>query len=295
MGDDDSNDEDTGSLAMGAEMAWQSKKATITRMIMHPPPPFHKIPSLVKGQTLADPFAPFDAATEPHLKPARTKYEWEMDRAWSLSLTAAFAFADSLTHGACGHPPVALDVDGWNRLIKACCYQGAFHRALRIIDETLPQQGLAPDVVSYNTLLAGLARVGDVASLREYLTRMTNEGVPVDKYTVQAMADGLLNAGDISGAVSLVQDVFNQHGTLPPHPTHLKVLEFALANDLLFEAKRHVYFLQQLWKWRPSSPRHDAQFCAMVTSTRDNPKLSRDALQRLFRYFHQDLNDEDFF
>jgi hypothetical protein len=34
---------------------------------------------------------------------------------------------------------------------------------------------------------------------------MTNTGIPIDKYTVQAMADGLLNMGDIGGASSIVQ------------------------------------------------------------------------------------------
>jgi len=277
------------------------KEETI-RMVMHPPPPFYKIPSAVKGQSLTDPYAAFDgvsrdsAAATPQHEEARTKYEWEVHRGgWSPSLTAAFAFADSLTHGACGHPPIELDVAGWNCLIKACCHQGAFHRGIRILEETMPQKGVAPNVFSYNALLSGLARVGDVVSLRSYLTRMTNEGVPLNDLTVQRMTDGLLNVGDIAGAVTLVQDMFNQHGVLPPYTTHLKILEFALANALVSEAKRHVYFIQQLWKWRPSSPDHNAEFCAMVYTKRRHPKLSKAALQKLFRYFHWDLTDEDFF
>lgn len=82
---------------------------------------------------------------------------------------------------------------------------------------------------------------GDISSLRELLIRMTNKNIQVNKYTVQAMADGLLNIGDISGASTMVQvstsspftrdsalyltsngdfnatqDIFNQHDTLPP-------------------------------------------------------------------------------
>jgi hypothetical protein len=45
---------------------------------------------------------------------------------------------------------------------------------------------------------------------------MTNNNIPVTKYTVQAMTDGLLNMGDISGASSITQDIFNQYDTLPP-------------------------------------------------------------------------------
>mmetsp|Transcript_3717 Transcript_3717/g.8419 ORF Transcript_3717/g.8419 Transcript_3717/m.8419 type:complete len:803 (+) Transcript_3717:139-2547(+) len=297
---DDGND----SITMKPSGMPLLSEMTKTRMIMHPPPPFHKIPSAVKGQNLSDPYSfggmvedPSSSSSPPfenqhHGK--RTKYEWEIDREYSLALTAAFAFADSLTHGACGHDPIELDVVGWNCLIKACCHRGAFHRALKILNETMPQRGIEPDSYSYNTLLAGFARVGDIASLKEYLIRMTNKRVPVTKYTAQAMADGFLNVGDVSGASSMVQDIFNQHDTLPPYTTHLKIIEFALSNGLIFEAKRHVYFVQQLWKWQPSQ-HHDKQFCKIVDATKRNPKLSKKALQKLFRYFHEELNDKDFF
>ena len=134
---------------------------TRVRMNMHPPPPFHKIPSAVKGASLAqsrNQEENVQLAEKKFAKPM-TKLEWELERDWSLSLTAAFAFADSLTHGACGHDPIELNIAAWNALIKACCCRGAFHRALKILNETLPQKGVDPDSVSYNTILAGLARV----------------------------------------------------------------------------------------------------------------------------------------
>ena len=291
-----------------------TNKKTKPRMIMHPLPPFHKIPSHVEGANLtlnSDHQRPISFVKAPSWSSSssslqheqqtnvsrtmsKTKYEWEVDREWSLSLTAAFAFADSLTHGACGHDPIELNVGGWNCLVKACCYRGAFHRALKILNETMPQKGIEPDSYSYNTILAGLARVGDISSLKEYLMSMTNKRVRIDKYTVQAMADGFLNVGDISGASTMVQDIFNQHDTLPPYTTHLKIIEFALSNGLIFEAKRHVYFIQQLWKWEPSK-HHDKKFIEIMEATKHNPKLSRESLKRLFRHFSEDLRDEDFF
>lgn len=51
---------------------------------------------------------------------------------------------------------------------------------------------------------------GDITTLRELLVKMTNKNIPVDEFTVQAMADGLLNTGDISGASTIVQ-VFSLH------------------------------------------------------------------------------------
>lgn len=209
-------------------------------------PPYYKVPSLVK--------------LKGHLvkKPGRsqtmmTKLDWEREHEFSPSLAAAFAFVESLTYGACGHDPITIDPTGWNILVKVCCYRGAVWRALQILEETMPKNGIEPDVVTYNTIMAALARVGDKEFLREMMTNMTNKGVKMDKYTIQAVADGYLNAGDISGAITVVQDVFNQHQTLPPFTTHLKIIEFALANDLVFEAKRQVYFIQQLWKWEPNN------------------------------------------
>ena len=267
------------------------------KMRMLPLPPFRKIPSAAKGSSFAQDTEgarneglPNGAASGSGM----TKYDQEIEREYSLSLTAAFAFADSLTHGACGHAPIELDIQGWNALIKACCNRGAFHRALKILNETLPQKGIEPDYYSYNAILAGLARVGDITSLKEYLMNMTNRRILINKFTVEAMADGFLNVGDISGASSMVQDIFNQHETLPPYTTHLKIIEFALSNGLIFEAKRHVYFVQQLWKWQPSQ-HHDARFIGMMETTRRNPKLSKQALQKMFQYFGEELVDDDFF
>ena len=283
----------------------QSSMPTIIRMDMQPLPPFHKIPSSVKGAPLIrNRYQPIsnevssskanETSSDEVQNNTMTKYEWELDRDWSLALTAAFAFADSLTHGACGHDPIDLDVVGWNILIKACCRRGAIHRALKILNETMPQKGIEPDTYSYNTILAALARVGDTRYLQEYLIGMTNKGIRVDKYTAQAMVDGFLNVGDIQGATSLVQDIFNQHDTLPPYTSHLKIIEFALANGLIFEAKRHVYFIQQLWKWQPSQ-HHDERFCQLMEETKRNPKLSKEAVLKLFRYFGEDLSEQDFF
>lgn len=130
--------------------------------------------------------------------------------------------------------------------------------------------------------------------MRELLTTMTNEGIKSNKYTAKALVDGYLNAGDVSGAVSLVQDMFNQHKVLPPYTTHLKIIEFALGNDLIYEAKREVYFIQQLWKWTPT-PNESKSFQSLMHATQKNPKLSKKSLQSLFAYFGEELLEEDFF
>lgn len=255
------------------------------RMRMKNPPPFHKVPSKVKGGLLAK-------SGESDSKVA--KLERETERSWSPALAAAFAFADSLTHGACGHDPIDLNQESWNILVSACCKRGALWRAMQIADETMPARGFKPDVYTFNTILAALAMVGDAPTMREMMTKMTNVGLTPHKLAVDSIVSGLLNAGDVVGAVTVVQDMFNQHSTLPSYTTHLMIIEFALANDLVYEAKRYVYFLQQLWKWRPTES-HSPELRKLIHLTKANPKLKKKALKKLFRYFGEELTEEDFF
>jgi len=117
---------------------------------------------------------------------------------------------------------------------------------------------------------------------------MTNRSIPLDKYTVQALVDGSLNLADVADAITLVQDIFNQHSVLPPYTTHLKIFEFALANDIFFEAKRHLFFIQHLWKLDIKEGNRE------LLLTQKNPKIGKEALVKLFHYYSKDLTDDDF-
>ena len=131
--------------------------------------------------------------------------------------------------------------------------------------------------------------------LKDFLTEMTNIGIEMDKYTVQALVDGLLNASDISGAITIVQDLFNQHSVLPPYTSHLKIIEFALSNAMPYEAKRHVDFIQQLWKWHGSDKYHSKSFIELVQARQKNKHLSKESLQKLFDYYGYELKDKEFY
>jgi pentatricopeptide repeat protein len=266
------------------DMARFRNQPVKVQMNMRAPPPYHKIPSQVQGKMVGKP-----GSTVRQLKLDR-----ESDPDWSPSLTAAIAFADSLTHGACGHDPIELDVVSYSILIKACVNRGSLWRAMNILDHVMPSNGVDPDVIAYNTLLTGLSKVGDVPTMREYFDQMIAKNMKPSKETMESVVSGLLNLGDVSSAISVVQDCFNQHSVLPPYTTHLKILEFALARGLIYEAKRHVYFVQQLWKWERNQY-HKEQFCRAVESQKNHPKLSKEALRKLFAYFGERLEDSDFF
>ena len=266
------------------EMAHYRKRPVKIRMAMRPMAPYHKIPSQVRGKLVH----------KPGSEVKQLKLDRESDPDWSPPLTAAISFADSLKQGACGHDPIQLDLISYSTLIKACVNRGSLWRAMHILDEVMPSQGIEPDVIAYNTLLTGLSKVGDVPTIREYYAKMLSKGIKPTKETIEFIVHGLLNLGDIATAITIVQDSFNQHSLLPPYTCHLKILEFALARGLVFEAKRHVYFLQQLWKWE-SNEYHSEEFSRIMKLTKKNPKLSKEALQKLFAYFGESLDDSDFF
>mmetsp|Transcript_16932 Transcript_16932/g.25871 ORF Transcript_16932/g.25871 Transcript_16932/m.25871 type:complete len:114 (+) Transcript_16932:1-342(+) len=111
---------------------------------------------------------------------------------------------------------------------------------------------------------------------------------------IQCLIDGWLNVGNIAGANTLVQDVFNQHSVVPHANTLIKIIEFALANDLVYEGKRQVAFIQQLMNWQPNRYTIPEVEHAMAAFQNDR-RVSKEALQHLFRYFGFELHDEDIF
>jgi len=253
------------------------------KLSMRPPPPYHKLPSQVRGKMVR----------KPGSEVKQLKLDRESDPDWSPPLTSAFAFADSLEQGACGHDPIELNLTSYTILMKACVNRGSLWRAMQIMDEVIPKNGIELDAMAYNTLLNGLARVGDVPTIRDYYNRMLAQGITPTKETVEAVVNGLLNLGDVPSAITVVQDCFNQYSVLPPYTTHLKILEFALGQSLVFEAKRHVYFIQQLWKWEKNDY-HSYKFARLMELTKLNPHISKEALQKLFAYFGESLDDSDF-
>jgi pentatricopeptide repeat protein len=258
------------------------------------PPPYYKIPAQVQGKLLRGPDDPPESS-------GRLRIDRETEPEFSVPLASAFAFAHSLQQGACGHDPVVFNIECYNALIKACVYRGALWRAMNVLDTVVrnatDDEGaiLRPNHVSYNMVLAGLARVGDVVTAQRYYHKMLNEDnlIP-DAFTVRAIVDGLLNLADAPAAVTVVQDFFNQHSVLPPYTTHCKVLEFCLARGMIYEAKRYVYFLQQLWYWKPVENYHSKQFIQLMRATQHNTQLQKPALQKMFAYFGETLDDSDF-
>lgn len=304
------------------------------------PPPFYKVPSQVKGKLL---FRPEDRnakllgntttdnkttttgivadsdynnrynniTNKPPSSMGQYRIEQETDPDFSITLTAAFAFADSIQyHGACGHDLVPFNTESYNALIRVCINRGSLWRAMHLLDNVMMSSSsnddndddiskntapsTRPNIISYNFVLAGLARVGDVVTAQQYVYKLLDAGLQPDAYTVRAITDGLLNLGDVGGAVTVTQDFFNQYNILPPYEQHLRILEICLALDMVYEAKRYCYFIQQLWLWKPNPNYHDAKFIQLMQITQKNKQLQKPAIMQLFKYFGVQLTESDF-
>ncbi|CAB9500675.1 expressed unknown protein [Seminavis robusta] len=299
--DDDDDDDDSSDIIPGlnyANLPSKQPRPFKVRLKLKEPPPYHKVPTEAEGKFLP---TNNNNTRNDNQERAKSKGVLKVDREndpdWSLPLTAAFSFAVSLTHGACGHEPIQLDLVSYNILIKTCVYRGALWRAMHLLDTVMPAANIPPDQRSYDSLLSGLARVGDVALMRKYYQQMISQphNLTPSYYTVQCIVEGLLNLGDVAGAISVMQDFFNQHSVLPPVTTQLKILEFALGLDMVYEAKRHVYFIQQLWKWQPHYKYEEDAFIYFMKTYQQDPRLSKEALQHLFVYFGEKLEESDFF
>ena len=247
-------------------------------------PPFHKVPIRARGKLVHHPISRRKSAL---------RLDIEYEPKYSVPLADAFAFVESLQLGACGHPPIALNHDSYVQLIQACVKRGALWRAMELVDTIMPTADIEPEVICYNWILRGLARVGDVVTAQEYYSRMRQAGILPDKYTVDAIVRGLLNVGDLYGASTVVQDFFNRFSILPPFTVHLKIIEMSLGQDLIYDAKRHCYFIQSLWKCDPNEF-DDPATVLLLKETQKNPFLQRPALEKLFAYFGEELTDADF-
>ena len=87
---DDNDDRDLSLVVNHDHIAKFRNRPVKVRIAMRPPPPYHKIPSQARGKLVR----------KPGTSIRQLKLDRELDPDWSQPLTAAIAFADSLTQGA---------------------------------------------------------------------------------------------------------------------------------------------------------------------------------------------------
>ncbi|CAA6662688.1 unnamed protein product [Spirodela intermedia] len=103
----------------------------------------------------------------------------------------------------------------FNVMIHACCRSGEPERAKALVGEMrrkgVPrtygdeEQGVSPDVVTFNSLLHGLCREGRMKEAMRIFREM--KGAEPNQVTFTTLIDGCCRAGDVDGAFALREEM----------------------------------------------------------------------------------------
>ncbi|CAL5031825.1 unnamed protein product [Urochloa decumbens] len=106
------------------------------------------------------------------------------------------------------------DVWSFNVVIKGVCRVGNVQKALELF-ERMDEFGCSPDTVTHNILVDGLCRVKEVNRGRELLRRLQKDGVCMPNVvTYTSVISGYCKAGRMEDAMAVYNDML-ESGTVP--------------------------------------------------------------------------------
>ncbi|KAJ1279481.1 hypothetical protein BS78_04G160100 [Paspalum vaginatum] len=126
-------------------------------------------------------------------------------------VAAGLAHAQALKYGALAHPVVT------NCLLKLYCALGLLPDAHRVFDTSAAD---ARDVVSWNTMVSGYGKSGDLEAAREMFVRMPERSL----VSWSAMVDACVHAGEFRDALKLF-DQMTAAGFMPDAVVLVSVLK----------------------------------------------------------------------
>ncbi|XP_025793816.1 pentatricopeptide repeat-containing protein At4g26680, mitochondrial-like [Panicum hallii] len=94
----------------------------------------------------------------------------------------------------------------YNAILHGLCKKGNMCRANQLVGE-MRANGVEPNTVTFNTLIHGYVRLGDNESASRVHEEMVKAGVGVDMVTYNALILGLCNEGKVKKAGHLVQEL----------------------------------------------------------------------------------------
>jgi pentatricopeptide repeat protein len=111
------------------------------------------------------------------------------------------------------------DIWSFNVVIKGVCRVGNIQKALELV-ERMHEFGCSPDTVTHNILVDGLCRTKEVDKGREVLRRLQRDGVCMaNVVTYTSVISGYCKAGRMEDATSVYNDMIDC-GTTPNTVTH---------------------------------------------------------------------------
>merc|ERR1719162_2926117 len=137
---------------------------------------------------------------------------------------------------------VQLNTLVYNSLLDACVQCGKLNTALQHFDE-MKKLGLV-DVVSFNTLLKAYLRTGQINKARSLVETMGEQGITANKVTYNEMLNALVSIRDRKGMWALITDM-SQKGMHPNSVTCSIILKSLTGNSHPTDIKRAMDLVEE--------------------------------------------------
>ncbi|KAJ4839110.1 hypothetical protein Tsubulata_014920, partial [Turnera subulata] len=118
---------------------------------------------------------------------------------------------------------VAPNIFTFNVLIKGLCKKGDVEGAGKVFDE-MPKMGMIPNVVTYTTILGGYASRGDMVSAKNVFRDLFDRGWLPDATTYTVLMDGYCRQGRLDEAIKVMDDM-EENGVEPNEVTYGVMVE----------------------------------------------------------------------
>ena len=195
----------------------------------------------------------------------------------------------------------------YSNYIKAACLAGLEERAFEFIESMDMNYGISPKCRSFEPIIHYYSVVkGSESACETVLNMLLNNKININVSIVDSVVLGYLNSsGDHSETLDKVQDIFNQYGVRPSPSTLLTLLDISLRNKDVFEARRVVVIIQQIFKKISSSSpleilsKHQEKIDKdSYNGSRKNNKiasvlLSQESLKKRFEAYGLYLDESD--
>ena len=167
------------------------------------------------------------------------------------SIDDAQAFIEAFTtEGHMNHSRVAGTEEMYSDIIKAACLANDEERALEILESMEMWYNIKPTAISYEPIIFNYSSVkGSRGVAQDILTMMLNRNVKISTNIIDALVDGYLKSiEDSIEALDLVQELYNMHGVRPSPSKLLDILDISLKKKDIFEARRVVVVIKQMFE-----------------------------------------------
>ncbi|CAI9105592.1 OLC1v1004544C4 [Oldenlandia corymbosa var. corymbosa] len=122
------------------------------------------------------------------------------------------------------------DVFSYNIVTSGFCLIKRTPKALNILKEMVEKRGLEPNVMTYNIMLNGFFRAGQIKEAWKFFLQMKRRKCEIDVVTYTTMVHGFGVAGDVEKSQALFDEMV-QNGVLPSVATYNALIQVLCKKD----------------------------------------------------------------